>query len=133
MLKRILFALLILCAFSPCFAFETWQVTATCTVATDNTFTDNVSLPQFGVGPVSYVYVPTITSSTVSLHASMDGTNFGAVGNYDNTTNMVDWGTAAGTGLKMYLLPDLRPFRKVHFHFGSQQAANRSLVIFGVK
>lgn len=131
-MKRFLVCLFLLISV-PCFGWESWQKTATCTVATDNTVTDNVALPQHLVGAVSYVYVPTLTSSTVTLKGSVDGTTYGVVGSYNNAGNMSDWTIAAGTGGKTYLLPDLRPFRYVQFVFGSQQAADRSLVIFGVK
>lgn len=132
-MRRLIVFLFVLFLSSPCFAWESWQQTATCTVATDNTVTDNVALGQGLAGAVSYVYVPTLTSSTVTLKGSVDGTAYGVVGNYNNAGNMSDWTVAAGTGGKTYLLPDLRPFRYIQFVFGSGQAANRSLVIFGVK
>lgn len=131
-MKRFFLVLLVLFLSIPCFGWETWQQTATCTVSTDNTVTDNVALPQF-IGDTSYVYVPTLTSSTVTMKGSVDCTTYGVVGNYNNAGNMSDWTIAAGTGEKTYLLPDLRPFRCVQFVFGSGQAANRSLVVFGTK
>lgn len=133
-MRRFLISVLLVAGLAaPCFGWETWQQPATCTVSTDNTVTDNVALPQGSVGEVSYVYVPTITSSTVTMKGSIDGTNYGVVGGYNNAGNMADWTIPAGTGGKAYLLPDLRPFRYVQFVFGSGQAANRSLVIYGVK
>lgn len=132
-MKKILFAFLAVVLLSlPSFALDTWRLTATLTggVVSDNTDV-TVTLPP-RVGSISYLYVPTITASTLAVSGSVDGTNFGTI--YDpisNGTTKIAWGVASSTGGIIVQLPDISAFRYLKIVCGTAQPSNRAFVVFG--
>lgn len=106
--------------------------TATITVSTDNTTSAAVALPKNVSRLV--VYVPTITSATVSLIVSANnGTTYDDLFCFNNGTNTVLWSTAAGTGGMYVEVPcDMYPYTHVKVLAGAGQASNRSFVLYGV-
>jgi len=142
MRKRILLLLALFCLAvagplipAPALAWTDGVETSTVTggVVTDNQTGSAVSIPR-GAEGVS-VYVPTITSSTVSLKVSHDGgTTYDDLFCMNNNTNIVLASSAAGTG-GMYLQfgPDCNIgfYNKLKVYCGSAQAADRAFkVIF---
>jgi hypothetical protein len=75
----LLLALLCLCLAGPALAWPTWTGTATITPAAgaDNVTSTAVSLPRDCKSNVGVLYSG-ITSATVAVHVSNDGTNFSA-------------------------------------------------------
>ncbi len=120
---------------APALAWSDGYATATVTVATDNQTSAAVSIPR-GADWFS-IYVPTITSSTVSVKVSHDGgTTYDDLFCLNNGTNSVLWSSAAGTG-GMYLQPppDCRIsfYNKLKVYCGSGQAADRNFVVIWKK
>lgn len=134
-MKRLLLALAVIVLFAvPAFAEPGWSVSGTLTggVVTDNT-TLTLTLPQY-MGDTAYLYVPTITSATIALSGSADGTTFGTI--YDEQTNgttKIAWSVGATTGGYMVELPPIQVFRKIKITAGAAQAANRVFVIYGTR
>jgi hypothetical protein len=124
-------ALVLFILVAPSYGFESWQRSATLTggVVTDNT-TVTFTLPS-NVGHNSYLYVPTITSATIALSCSVDGTNFGTMATNYSATALIDFTYAATTGGKVLKLPDISACRKLKITAGAAQAANRTFVVFG--
>ena len=119
---------LLLLVSAPCFAWTTWQRPAT--VLVGNT-TVTINLPN-NVGENSYLLVPTLTSATLTLLGSMDGTNFGTI--YDEQTNgtvKIAWGVAATTGGFIVEIPPINVFKKIRITCGAMQAASRAFLFFG--
>lgn len=115
---------------APALAWHDGFETATITVATDNTTSAAVSIPR-GAEYVD-IYVPTLTSATVSLLVSADGgTTYDDLFCFSNGTNTVLWSSAAGTG-GMYLQSPCRisAYNKVKVLTGAGQAANRSFKLY---
>jgi hypothetical protein len=136
MKKLLLLAFAMLCLVAaPVGAWTDGVETATITVATspDNVTSTAVTIPR-GAEGVS-VYVPTITSSTVSLKVSHDGgTTYDDLFCEENGTNTILWSSAAGTG-GMYLQAPVNCnigfYNRLKVFCGSAQAADRAFkVIF---
>jgi hypothetical protein len=120
-------------AVSPAAAWHDGYATVVITggVVTDNTLSTAATIPR-GVESVS-IYVPTITSATVSLKVSHDGgTTYDDLFCLNNNTNTVLWSSAAGTG-GMYLQAPIDCgigfYNKLKVLTGSAQAADRSFVV----
>jgi len=140
MKKLFLFLLVALCLAmagplipAPALAWTDGVETATITVATspDNVTSTAVTIPR-GAEGVS-VYVPTITSSTISLKVSHDGgTTYDDLFCMNNNTNIVLASSAAGTG-GMYLQfpPDCNIgfYNKLKVFCGSAQGDDRSFKV----
>ena len=133
MKKLLSFLISVVClvlAFTPAFAWHDGYETATVTVATDNPLSSAVSIPR-GAEWVD-IYVPTITSATVSLRVSPDGgTTYDDLFCLNNGTNTVLWSSAAGTG-GMYLQSPCRisAYNKLKILCGAGQAADRAFKVF---
>lgn len=108
------------------------EVTITGGVVTDNTLSSAATIPR-GVDYFT-IYVPTITSATVSVKVSPDGgTTYDDLFCLNNGTNSVLWSSAAGTG-GMYLSPppDCRIsfFNRLKVYTGAAQAADRTFKVY---
>lgn len=115
---------------APALAWHDGYESAVITVATDNQTSAAVSIPR-GAEYVD-IYVPTITSSTVSLLVSADGgTTYDDLFCFSNGTNTVLWSSAAGTG-GMYLQCPCRisAYNKLKVYCGSGQASNRTFKLY---
>lgn len=123
-MKRIL-VLLVLLFSIPAFAYEDWQATGT---VTSGQTTGDITLPD-GVGEGAWMIVPTLTSSTVALSGSLDGTNFGTIYSYNNGASLTNWITGTVTGVVLFL-PDIRCFRKLRVTIASQ-GADKAFTIYG--
>jgi len=132
-MKKILFAFLMLAILTaPAFALDTYRQSATLTgggLAADNTTVTFTLRP--GVPKTMYLYVPTITSATIALSCSVDGTNFGTMATNYSATALIDFSYAATTGGKVLRLPDISPCRFLKITSGAAQVADRTFVIFG--
>jgi hypothetical protein len=133
-MKRITLLLLVLVAFVfaiPCSADYTWSVSGTMTggVVADNT-TLTLAIPP-EVGEISYLLVPTITSATIAISGSIDGTNFFTIASNYSATALIDFTYAATTGGKALKMPDLRPYRYLKITSGAAQAADRAFTLVG--
>lgn len=138
-MRKLLLALLILTLAVPVMAAG-WTKTALLTggVVTDNTLSAAIALPSAGVvfgGASKYVslYVPTITSSTVQVYGSVDGTNFYPIHGISNATNMVAELSAAGTGGFTMTFPsiDFRVFTHLKIYCATEQEADRTFTFMG--
>jgi len=133
-LLLLVFAMLCLVA-APAGAWNDGVETATITVATspDNVTSTAVTIPR-GAEGVS-IYVPTITSSTVSLKVSHDGgTTYDDLFCMNNNTNLVLASSAAGTGGMYLQFPadcGIGFYNRLKVFCGSAQGADRAFkVIF---
>lgn len=106
--------------------------TATITVATDNQTSNALALPK-NISKV-VLYVPTLTSATVSLLVSSNsGTTYDDLFCFNNGTNTVLWSTAAGTGGMYVEVPcDMYPYTHMKVYAGAGQASNRAIIVYGV-
>jgi hypothetical protein len=131
-MKRLLGLILALVVLAvPCFAFDSWRISATLTggVVADNT-TVTFTLPS-RVGEASYLVVPTIDSAAIALSGSLDGTTFYTIASNYSATALIDFTYAATTGGKVLKLPDISPFRYLKITCGAAQASNRVFILFG--
>ena len=133
-LLLLVFAMLCLLA-APAYAWTDGVETAVITggVVTDNTLSTAVTIPR-GAEGVS-IYVPTITSATISLKVSHDGgTTYDDLFCMNNNTNIVLASSAAGTGGMYLQFPaDCRIdfYNRLKVLSGAAQAADRTFkVIF---
>jgi hypothetical protein len=117
----------------PAFAWHDGYATVVITggVVADNTLSSAATIPR-SVESVS-IYVPTITSATVSLKVSHDGgTTYDDLFCLNNNTNTVLWSSAAGTG-GMYLQAPIDCgigfYNKLKVLSGAAQAADRSFIV----
>lgn len=106
--------------------------TATIDNPTDNQTSSALALPK-NISRI-VLYVPTITSSTISLLVSSNnGTTYDDLFCFSNGTNTVLWSTAAGTGGMYVEVPcDMYPYTHLKVYAGSAQAADRAIVVYGV-
>ena len=129
MMKRLaLLPLLLILLVSPAYAWDSWRISATLDILVSDT-TVTFTLPS-KVGSASYLIVPTITSSSIALSGSVDGTNFYTIASNYSATALIDFTYVAGTGGKVLLMPDLSPFRYLRITVSSQ-SANRTFTLFG--
>jgi len=131
-MKRLLGLILALVVLAvPCFAFDSWRISATLTggVVADNT-TVTFTLPS-RVGEASYLVVPTIDSAAIAISGSLDGTTFYTIASNYSATALIDFTYAATTGGKVLKLPDISPFRYLKITCGAAQASNRTFILFG--
>lgn len=130
-MKRILLALALVVALAgAAHAWPLYTATATVTIATDNN-TSSAVTPARDCKYSAGVYIPTIDTSTVIVHVSMDGTNYGAYLAPGAAAPGAAWTVASGTGGNYVGLPaGVLAFKYIRFEFGSAQTANRSL-LFG--
>jgi hypothetical protein len=125
----LILALLGLVCASPVFAWPTWTGTATITQATDNNTSSAVSVPRDCKSNLG-VYFSGITSATVAVHVSNDGTNYAA------------WYYAAGaaaapaayligatTGAAFEIPSGVTAFKYFRFETGAEQAANETFTV----
>jgi hypothetical protein len=113
--------------------------TAVLTQATDNQTTAAVAMPSAATsigGPVTKLWLnntSTITSSTMALYCSPDGgTTYYPFYTYINGTNVVAATTAAATTAVLWEVPgDVSVCTHVKVYFGTAQAANENVAIYG--
>jgi len=131
-MKKTLLVLIFLLASTASFAQPEWVGTALVTggVVTDNTLSAAVLLPQ-GITSLAIV-IPTITSATVSLKVSHDGTTYQNYLGTNNGTNQILWSTAAATGAVTALVPgNIGLWKYVKVLCGAAQAADRTFTLIG--
>lgn len=109
------------------FPWSSWQASGTLTggVVADNT-TVTITLPPT-VGQDSYMYVPTITTGTVAISGSIDGTTFGTL--YLESGSA--WALGSGSGGLFIELPKINAYHKIKITTGAEQAADRVFILFG--
>ncbi len=113
--------------------------TAVLTQATDNQTTAAVAMPSAATsigGPVTKMWIANasaITSSTMALRCSPDGgTTYYPFYTFNNGTNVIAATTAAATTSVLWEVPgDVSVCTHVKVYFGSAQAANESVYIYG--
>lgn len=106
--------------------------TATIDNPTDNQTSSAVALPK-NISKV-VLYVPTLTSSAISLKVSSNsGTTYDDLFCFNNGTNTILWSTAADTGGYYVEVPcDMYPYTHMKVYAGSAQAADRAIIVYGV-
>lgn len=132
-MRRFTWLVLILVLLAPAVlhADYTWTASGTVTggIVADNTTTTITIPPE--VGPITYLIVPTLTSSAIAISGSVDGTNYYTIASNYSATALIDFTYAATTGGKMLKMPDLRPFRKLKITCGAGQASDRAFTLVG--
>jgi hypothetical protein len=101
-------------------------------VVTDNTHSVGIRLPR-GLTSLA-VTCPTITSATIGLEVSTDGTTYYTHMAYNNGTNVIAAVSAAGTTAKIVEFPgNFSIWRYVRVIAGAAQAADRTFTFTGTK
>jgi len=127
-MKRLLLSALLLLVWSTsAYAWSSWQASGTLTggEVADNT-TVTITLPQ-NVGQDSYMYVPTITTGTVAISGSIDGTTFGTL--YLESGSA--WALGSGSGGLFIELPKINAYYQIKITTGAEQVADRVFILFG--
>jgi hypothetical protein len=106
--------------------------TSTIDNPTDNQTGSALALPK-NISKV-VLYIPTMTSSAVSLKVSSDsGTTYDDLFCFNNGTNTILWATAADTGGQYVEVPcDMYPYTHMKVYAGSAQGADRAIIVYGV-
>jgi hypothetical protein len=129
-MKRLALSILFLVLAVPVFAQPEWAGSAVLTQSIDNVLSAAVEIPPT-VHELAIV-IPTITSSTVFLKISHDGTTYQNLYATNNRTNQILWSTAAATGgVTVLVQGNIGFWRYVKVGCGTPQAADRTFTLVG--
>lgn len=130
-LFSVLACLAVLLLGATAFAWPTWTGTATITVASDNNTSSAISIPR-GCNNNIAVTIPTITTGTVAVHVSNDGTTYKAF--YFNAgagAAPVAFATGSGTHDYATEIPrGVTAYKYLRFETSAEQAANRTFTLY---
>jgi hypothetical protein len=129
-MKKLLLALaLVVLTCTSALAWPTWTGTASIVVATDNNTSTAVSPPRDCKSNFAVTYSG-ITSATVAVHVSNDGTTFAA---YSYAAGAAAAPAAyligAGTGGAYEIPAGVSAFKYFRFETGAEQAANETFTV----
>ena len=136
----ILAVLLAAFVYTPAYAVGgAWSGTASLVQATDNQLTTAATLPNAAAirgEPVRTLWVANasaITSSTMEVRCSPNGgTTYYPFYTFNNGTNVIVGTTAAATTSVMFQVPgDVSACTHIKVYFGTAQAANETVKLYG--
>jgi hypothetical protein len=128
-MKRLALAILFMLIATTSVAAPEWVGTVTLTAATDNVLSAAVALPSNGKQLA--IVIPTITTGTVSLKVSHDGTTYQDLYIGVGITAPLKWATASGSGAITVVVNgvDIGAFTYLKVATGAEQAANRTFTL----